>query len=264
MTPRPPRLKSSQQPRRPSPDGGLLRKLANANANNVLITADHGFIYQDHPLTTARSISEPPHGDTLVHRSSRFVFGRDLKVTNAFTKFSAGDLDLAGGLEVLIPKSIGRLRRPGSGTRYVHGGAALQEIVIPVLAVNKKRSSDVRIVDVELVVRSTTITTGQILVEMYQATAVGDKVQPRTLRVGLYAGDELISDQAQPHLRPAGRRPTRPNRDGETAADHGRRCPRRQTGRAAPGSPGTKTTHFTTYTRATYTLRRSFTADFDF
>lgn len=243
---------------------GLLRKLANANANNVLITADHGFIYQDTPIDDSEFISEPPHGDALVHRSSRFVFGRDLKVTNAFTKFSARDLDLAGDLEVLIPKSIGRLRRPGSGTRYVHGGAALQEIVIPVLAVNKKRSSDVRIVDVELVVRSTTITTGQILVEMYQATAVGDKVQPRTLRIGLYAGDELISDQVSHTFDLQADDP----RDRTvtvkllltTAADahDGKQVELRLE------APVPKTTHFTTYTRATYTLRRSFTADFDF
>jgi hypothetical protein len=46
-------------------------------------------------------------------------------------------------VEVQIPKSINRLRLKGSGSRFVHGGASLQEVVIPVLKINKKRQSDV-------------------------------------------------------------------------------------------------------------------------
>lgn len=42
-----------------------------------------------------------------------------------------------------IPKSINRLRLKGSGSRFVHGGATLQEVVIPVISINKKRQSDV-------------------------------------------------------------------------------------------------------------------------
>ena len=48
-------------------------------------------------------------------------------------------LGLQSDLEVQIPKSIHRLRLAGGGTRFVHGGATLQEIVVPVLAINKKR-----------------------------------------------------------------------------------------------------------------------------
>lgn len=242
----------------------LIKKLANANASNILITADHGFIYQDTELDDSEYVSEPAHGDALLYRSSRFVIGRNLGGGNAFTKFTAAELGLAGDLEVLLPKSIGRLRMPGPGTRYVHGGASLQEVVVPVVSVNKKRTSDVRPVEVQLTVRGSTISTGQIAVEMYQAEPVTDKVQSRTLRVGLYAGDELISEPATVVFD---REATDP-RDRTVTV-------RLLLTRAADAHDGKqvqlrleaqvpKTNHYKTYTSATYTLRRSFTTDFDF
>ena len=63
-----------------------------------------------------------------------------------------------------IPKSIHRLRLAGGGSRFVHGGATLQEVVVPVLAMNKKRKSDTRLVNVEVWPESDKITTGQVVV----------------------------------------------------------------------------------------------------
>ncbi len=99
-------------------------------------------------------------------------------------------------MEVQIPKSINRLRLKGSGSRFVHGGASLQEVVIPVIRINKKRQSDISTVEVDILRGSSTvITSGQLAVALYQAQPVTDKVQPRILRAGIYtqAGD-LISD----------------------------------------------------------------------
>ena len=45
------------------------------------------------------------------------------------------------GVSIQVPNSIMRLRKQGTGVRYVHGGAALQEIVVPVLHVSKGRSA---------------------------------------------------------------------------------------------------------------------------
>ncbi len=77
--------------------------------------------------------------------------------------FTPEQLGLDSDLEVQIPKSIHRLRLPGAGSRFVHGGAALQEIVVPVLTVNKKRKSDTRLVNVEVLPESDKITTGQLI-----------------------------------------------------------------------------------------------------
>ncbi len=65
---------------------------------------------------------------------------------------------------------------------------------MPVLAVNKKRKSDTRLVNVEVWPESDKITTGQVVVPLFQSEPVSDKVQPRTLRAGLYVGETLISN----------------------------------------------------------------------
>ena len=78
----------------------------------------------------------------------------------------------------------------------MHGGAALQEVVVPVVSINKKRRSDISFVDVDFLRGSSTIiTSGQLAVAFYQTEPVTEKLQPRQLRAGIYTqGGDLISD----------------------------------------------------------------------
>lgn len=173
----------------------MVKKLANANVNNVLITADHGFLYQDEPLEESKYLTEKPHADALLHASHRFVLGRGLKRSPAFVTFTPAQLGMEGRVEAQVPKAIHRLRMAGSGVRYVHGGASLQEIVVPVLAINKRRTSDTRQVAVRIMAQTDRITTGQITVMLYQEEPVSEKIKERILIAGLYADDTLISNE---------------------------------------------------------------------
>ncbi|MCI1675771.1 MAG: BREX-1 system phosphatase PglZ type A [Ancrocorticia sp.] len=242
----------------------LVKKLASANATNIFVTTDHGFLYQESPLADAGYLSTKPSGDNCVVINRRYVLGRGLKEDPAFALFEPQQLGLGGDLQVQIPKSIHRLRLKGSGSRYVHGGAALQEVVIPVVAVNKKRKSDVREVNVEVLPETDKITTGQLVVKLYQSEPVNEKVQPRTLRAGLYAGETLISNQ--------------PELTFDQASDDVR--DRYQNAKILLGKEADafnnhqvefrleeripNTTNWRVYQRASYMLRRSFTTDFDF
>jgi uncharacterized protein (TIGR02687 family) len=175
----------------------LVRKLTSANATNILITADHGFIYQHRVLEESDfSIAEVAGGEVRM-RNRRFLLGKDFLETSGMRKFTSAQLSLTGDTEVLIPNSINRLRVKGAGSRFVHGGATLQEVVIPVLRVGKGRESDIRQVDVQIVSSGRNlISSGQVAVTFYQAQPVSEKVQPRLLRAGIYAanGTKLISD----------------------------------------------------------------------
>jgi uncharacterized protein (TIGR02687 family) len=147
----------------------LVKKLASANATNIFITADHGFLFQDEALPDTFFLSTQPQGDDIRVVNRRYVLGHGLKVDNAFATFSSAQLGLEGDLEIQLPKSIQRLRLAGGGARFVHGGATLQEIVVPVLAINKKRKSDTRLVNVEVWPESDKITTGQVVVRLFQS-----------------------------------------------------------------------------------------------
>ena len=67
----------------------------------------------------------------------RFILGKNLTNDSATKAFKSEELVLKSGVDVLIPKSINRLRIKGAGSRFIHGGASLQEIVIPLVKITK-------------------------------------------------------------------------------------------------------------------------------
>src|SRR6056297_1073596 len=175
----------------------LVRKLTTANFSNILITADHGFLYQHRALDDAEFSVADPTGAEILFKNRRFVIGRGLNETAGMKRFSANQLGLSGDLDVLIPNSINRMRIKGAGSRFVHGGASLQEVIVPILRVGKQRQEDVGKVEVQIIVQGRSlISSGQTAVTFYQAQAVSEKLHQRELLAGIYAADgTLISDE---------------------------------------------------------------------
>jgi uncharacterized protein (TIGR02687 family) len=244
----------------------LIKKLTGANANNILVTADHGFIYQNRAIEESDFASDEPRGEQILFRDRRFIFGKGLQETPSLRKFTSNELGLAGEVEVQIPKSINRLRLKGSGSRYVHGGASLQEVVIPIVKINKKRTSDITTVEVEILRgASSIITAAQLTVVIYQTQAVTDKVQPRFLQAGIYTqADDLISDAHDLTFDLESEAP----RDREVSVTFTlTRKADEANGqevhlRLDEKLPGTS--RHKRYKSLSYTIRRSFTSDFDF
>jgi uncharacterized protein (TIGR02687 family) len=174
----------------------VLKKVAAVNGNNVLVTADHGFLYQNLQVDGS-DFTETPTGEDPGMVNRRFAFAKSFQPSNGSIVFKASQLQLKGDYEVAFPKSINRYRKQGSGSRYVHGGTTLQEVVVPVLTINKSRTSDVQQVEVDIIrTSSNLITTSQATVSFYQTEPAIDKYLARTLRVGFYAPDgTLLSDQ---------------------------------------------------------------------
>lgn len=244
----------------------LVKKAANANATNIFVTADHGFLFQDEELPDQFFLSEAPQGDNILVKNKRYVLGHGLKADLAFTTFSSRQLHLDSDIEVQIPKSIHRLRLAGGGSRFVHGGATLQEIVVPVLSVNKKRKSDIRPVNIKVLPDTDKITTGQLVVKLFQSEPVSDKVQPRSLRAGMYVGETLISTNPQPALifdsTSAEQRERYQSVQlmlNKDANDYNNRGVEFRLEERIPN-----TNQWRVYEKAIYTLKRSFTSDFDF
>ncbi|OZG57437.1 PglZ domain-containing protein [Bifidobacterium myosotis] len=170
----------------------VVKRLANANVTNMIVTADHGFLYQDHDVADAEWLSVGPSGDAVWVKKRRFVIGSNLAPKPAFTIFPAARVGLGDpedeGVTVQVPNGIHRLRISGDGVRYVHGGAALPEIVVPVVHINKGRSAagDARAVEFRILQNTDRITTGQITVDFLQTEPVGGKISERTVLAGLW------------------------------------------------------------------------------
>lgn len=174
----------------------LIKKIARFNGNNMLITADHGFLFQQKKVSEEDLQAWEGRGTVdKLHR--RYVLGKELGTAEDMKKFSFAQLGLEGAGEAFFPKSVNRLRVKGAGSQFVHGGASLQEITIPVLSVNKKRSSDLKYVEVVLLGSNRKITTNQISVRVYQADVVEAKVLPRELELGFYTREGLLLSEVK-------------------------------------------------------------------
>ena len=243
----------------------LVKKLAAYNASNILITADHGFIYQNRPLEESDFLTADVQGD-VHYRDRRFLLGTQLSAPESMKVFSPSQLDLKGDVHAAIPKGIQRLRLSGSGSRFVHGGATLQEVIVPVISINKKRKDDIATVEVDLLRGGTNIiSTGQLSVTLYQSGPVSDKLKLRELRCGIYSNlGQLISDVHN----------VRMDLTSDSARERELKLRFILTQEADSENnqdvilkleePVLGTNQYTEYKHLKYTIRRSFTTDFDF
>ena len=175
----------------------LVTRLSSGNANNIIITADHGFVYQDIKLDkNVDFLDEPFVTGEKYQVDRRFItINGELDASNTdFHSFTAKDLSISGELSVLIPKAIQRIRKQGLNGRYIHGGATLEETIIPVIHVNKKRKDDVSEVKVKVISRERIITSGQILITFYQEQPVKDKVKGISIKAGFYRDGKPVSN----------------------------------------------------------------------
>lgn len=244
----------------------LVKRLTGANVNNIIITADHGFIYQNNQLDQSDFSTIEIDDKNILYKDRRFLLGKNMTSDNKMKFFNSKNLGLLGEIQVQIPKSINRLRLQGSGSRFVHGGATLQEIVVPVLNINKKRESDVKQVEVEIIRGSSSvITSGQFSVVFFQDNPVTEKIKVRFLRVGIYTQDgKLISDSHTLQMNLTTENPREreitirfllsSDSDSVNGQDVILKL-EEQVG---------STNHYREYKSSRYLIRRSFTSDFDF
>ncbi|RLB84638.1 MAG: BREX-1 system phosphatase PglZ type A, partial [Deltaproteobacteria bacterium] len=100
----------------------IIKKLAGANATNILVTSDHGFIYQNKVLDDSDFLDNDVTEIEALYRDRRFLLGKNLPQNNSMKLFTSQEAGIEGDIDILIPKSINRIRLKGSGSRFVHGG----------------------------------------------------------------------------------------------------------------------------------------------
>ncbi len=169
----------------------LVVAATSANASRVLVTSDHGFIYQDSAVEGSDFVETKFKGETF-KENRRFVLGKKLLNDDAAMHFRASDLMIDSDAEVLIAKGINRFKVKGAGSRFVHGGASLQETIIPLLDISKGREDTVRTVEIDIIQSHNRITTNSLPVEFVQKEPVSEKVLPLELKAFIEAKDDKV------------------------------------------------------------------------
>ncbi|WP_434581468.1 BREX-1 system phosphatase PglZ type A [Sulfurimonas sp. NW15] len=172
----------------------IIKQIANFNGSNILITSDHGFLYTNQ--ATLESEFCKVEVQDVIKQNRRFIIGKNLESGTCVHKYSGADLGISGDNEYLIPKSINKIRVQGGGNRFVHGGASLQELVIPLIEVNVgKGKKDIKEVNVDIIpLRS--ISTNTVNVSLFQSEIADDKTKPVTLKIAFESAEGvLLSDE---------------------------------------------------------------------
>ncbi len=115
------------------------RVINRLNGSRVLVTADHGFLFQQKALTKADKtvLSIKPAG--TIEAKKRYIIGESLPTDESCWKGRMADTaNGIGETEFLIPKGAQRFNFIG-GARFVHGGVMLQEVCVPMIAISALR-----------------------------------------------------------------------------------------------------------------------------
>lgn len=117
------------------------RVINRLNGSQVIVTADHGFLFQQKALAVADKTKLLKKPDGVFEAKKRYLLGKTLPSDHSY--WSGNISDTANGVkepdadyEFMLPKGAQRFHFVG-GAKFVHGGAMLQEICVPVIRVRE-------------------------------------------------------------------------------------------------------------------------------
>ena len=176
----------------------LTKKICNSlNGTHVLITADHGFLYQRQAIANADKVPLP-QADDIVETNRRFVLRTQNIQEPGLLNFTLS-YDSRGAI-VSVPRGSLRFAIQGAGSQYVHGGASLQEICVPVITYHHKRAEKgddgpARKVGVQINARLRRVTNNRFSFNLMQTDPVEGRWRSRRVSVALYdSQNNFITD----------------------------------------------------------------------
>ncbi len=191
----------------------LVRMIVNEfGGTNILITADHGFLYTYSPLTEDDKVGKNEFYDVdreNIHDRKKesaklcVEYGRRYAIMQKGVqpnyllpvKFLDGKSDFDG----FAPRESIRIKMNGGGMNFVHGGISLQEMVVPVIEYHylrndsmeykrNKQKYDTKPVTVNLLSANRKISNMIFSLNFYQKDAVSENREAATYQV--YFTDE--------------------------------------------------------------------------
>lgn len=168
---------------------------------NLLITADHGFLYTARPLSESEKLDRSCFSGSVLELGRRYALCE--ADTTAENLLSVNLSSQYGGVSLwgYAPRDAIRMKVQGGGENYVHGGISLEELCVPVISFKSLRGENkkyaaAKSAELSLLSESRKLSNLIFSLDFYQKEPVGDKVEPCTYQ--LYFADEegtLISDR---------------------------------------------------------------------
>ena len=171
----------------------LIKRLhATWNVTNVLVTSDHGFIYNDVEFEEKDKHSVP---DEFLEKKTRYYLTNSDQTTEGICKYDIESVSAMKALQhvnVAVPIGTNRLAASG-GYNFAHGGATLQEMIIPLIHSTLRRKDKTEKVGVSLINHNLNMVSSQLRFQLIQTEAVSMTVMERKVTCCIYDGDQPVT-----------------------------------------------------------------------
>lgn len=178
----------------------LVRMITNdMKGTNILITADHGFLYSYKPLDESDKAEREFISGNIIELDRRYVIADGDCSAMHMLRIPMTQFDST--LTGFTPLDNIRMKKQGGGMNYVHGGVSLQEIAVPVIEFKNLRTSSKKYVDVkktelQLISQGRKVSNSIFSLDFYQKDPVGGKIAAATYEVYMAdASGHPVSDK---------------------------------------------------------------------
>ena len=171
----------------------LVKRLhATMNVANVVVTADHGFIYND-----IRFEEKDKHSinEACIEKKTRYYLTESMIQVEGVVKMplnKVSGISSSKPVYVAVPIGTNRLAAPG-GYNFAHGGAALQEMIIPVIRSRERQTDKTEKVGVSLMSHNLNMVSSRLKFHLIQSEAVSMTVMERKVVCQVFNGDDPVT-----------------------------------------------------------------------
>lgn len=180
---------------------------ASYNVTEVYITSDHGFLFNDIMFSDK---DKHKIEEDCIERSTRYYLTKSKDEVSGVVKFPLNEVSGMVNVDdvmVAVPMGTNRFAAPSGGYMFTHGGAALQELIIPIITSRQERDDNKQPVGVMILDRRLSMQASRLRFKMLQTEAVSMDMKERQIRVALYHNDvpvtpvkDLLLDKTDPSL----------------------------------------------------------------
>lgn len=178
----------------------ISRLHATWNVYDVLLTADHGFLYNDIEFE-----EKDKHNvtDEFIEKKTRYYLTHDANAIEGISKYPIGgdascvacyDAGSVASLYVAVPDGTNRMAAQG-GYQFAHGGATLEEMIVPIIHSKLKKVNKTEKVEATLMNHNLNMVSSRLKFNLIQSEAVSMTKMERELICCVYDGDKKVTEE---------------------------------------------------------------------
>ena len=163
------------------------------NVAHIYLTSDHGFLYNDMVFEDKDKLDVD---DEALEKKSRYYITQSEATVPGIVKFPLDNVsDMSANALVAVPEGTNRIKVRGGDYNFAHGGASLQELIIPVLHTYSPKVNRKVPTGVTLLGKNHSVVSSRLKVQLFQDEAVSESIKERTVRCAIYHGETIVSTE---------------------------------------------------------------------